>query len=50
MGKITHFNLYNRILQDIAILMYNVQNGLCPDHIFRLLIIISSNQYYLIKK
>ena len=38
--------LYNRRLRDIAILMYKVKNGLCPDYIFRLFII-SSNQYNL---
>ena len=38
--------LYNRRLQDIAILMYKVKNGLCPDYIFRLFII-RSNQYNL---
>ena len=38
--------LYNRRLQDIAILMYKVKNGLCPDHISRLFII-SSNLYNL---
>ena len=31
--------LYNRRLQDIAILMYKVKNGLCPDYISSLFII-----------
>ena len=38
--------LYNRRLQDIAVLMYKVKNGLCPDYISRLFII-RSNQYNL---
>ena len=38
--------LYNRRLQDIAILMYKVKNGLCPDYISRLFII-RSNRYNL---
>ena len=38
--------LYNRRLQDIAILMYKVKNGLCPDYISRLFII-RNNQYNL---
>ena len=38
--------LYNRRLQDIAILMYKVKNGLCPDYIYRLFIS-RSNQYNL---
>ena len=38
--------LYNRRLQDIAILMYKVKNGLCPDYLFRLFIS-RSNKYNL---
>ena len=38
--------LYNRRLQDIAVLMYKVKNGLCPDYIFRLFVI-KSNHYNL---
>ena len=39
--------LYNRRLQDIAILKYKVKNGLCPDYISRLFII-RNIQYNLI--
>ena len=35
--------LYNRRLQDIAILMYKVKNGLCPDYISRLFIFLFFN-------
>ena len=38
--------LYNRRLQDIAILLYMIKNGLCPDYIFRLFST-RSNQYNL---
>ena len=38
--------LYNRRLQDIALLMYKIKNGLCPDYISRLFII-RRNQYSL---
>ena len=38
--------LYNRRLQDIAILMYKIKNGLCPDYTFSLFIS-RSNQYNL---
>ena len=38
--------LYNRRLQDIAILMYKIKNGLCPNYLYRLFIF-RSNQYNL---
>ena len=38
--------LYNRRLQDIAILTYKIKNGLCPNYISRLFIF-RSNQYNL---
>ena len=40
--------LYNRRLQNIAILMYKIKNNLSPDYISRLFII-RSNQYNLRK-
>ena len=38
--------LYNRRLQDIAILMYKIKNGLCPNYLYRLFIS-RSNQHNL---
>ena len=35
---------YNRRLQDIAILMYKIKNGLCPNYLYRLFIS-TSNHY-----
>ena len=37
----------NRRLQDIAILMYKIKNGLCPNYLYRLFIFFRSNQYNL---
>lgn len=42
-GKITHF-IQQKVIQDIAISMYKIKNGSCPDYIFWLFNI-SSNQF-----